>query len=189
MCICKSVDFSIFSSCYCLSVGIEYTQTQYSKARPPLLSDGSVSLERSEVKWHVGSSGILCVVVTGPRDARSQWSHNGLDLSTTEVSITTEKCVDCRQEECVRDAERKAGLNSTHPPMAIVGKWETPCFGVAPSTISIMSFVRVGSAALGDSGNYVVNFERHGTHDFSHSYNVTVGEICYTCQHTLVHLV
>ena len=164
-----------------MSVENEYTQPQYSKARPPLLSAGSVGLERSEVKWHVGSSGILCVVVTGARDTRSQWSYNGLDLSTTEVSIATEKCVDCRQEECIREAERKAGLNSTHPPMAIVGKWETPCFGVAPSTISSMSFVRVGSAALGDSGNYVVNFERHGTLDFSHSYNVTVGEQSCTC--------
>ena len=169
--------FPIFSSCYCLSVDKEYTQPQYSKARPPLLSPGSVRLERSEVKWHVGSSGILCVVVTGARHTRSQWSYNGLDLSTTEVSITTEKCVDCRQEECIREAERKAGLNSTHPPMAIVGKWETPCFGVAPSTISQMTFVRVASAALGDSGNYTVNyFEQHGTRDFCHSYNVTVGE-------------
>ena len=61
--------------------------------------------------------------------------------------------------------------------MAIVGKWETPCFGVAPSTISQMTFVRVASAALGDSGNYTVNyFEQHGTRDFCHSYNVTVGE-------------
>jgi len=160
-----------------LSVENAQAQPQYSKALPPLLSAGSVRLE-----WHVGSSGILCVVVTGARDIRSQWSYNGLDLSTTEVSIATEKCVDCRQEECIREAERKAGLNSTHPPMAIVGKWETPCFGVAPLTISWMSFVRVGSAALADSGNYVVNyFEGHGTRDFSHSYNVTVGEQSCTC--------
>ena len=120
---------------------------------------------------------------------RSQWSYNGSDLDITEVSIATEDCVDCRREECIREAEKMAGLNSTHPPAAIVGKWESPCFGVTPSTVSFMSFVRVANATFADSGDYVVNFKRKGLVEFSSSYQVKVGELCCTCQETLVHFV
>ena len=159
---------------YCLSVEKPNAQPQYSKASPVL----SANSDRNQtVIWHVGSSGILCVIVTGAREMRSQWSYNGSDLDITEVSIATEDCVDCRREECIREAERIAGLNSTHPPAAIVGKWESPCFGVTPSTVSFMSFVRVANATFADSGDYVVNFKRKVV-EFSSSYQVKVGEIC-----------
>ena len=133
-------------------------------------------MSKSKVKWHAGSSGILCVVVTGGREIMSEWSYNGSHLNSTEVSIATEDCVDCRRDECIREAERKAGLSSTHRPVAIVGKWETPCFGGAPTTISLMSFVRVPNATLRDSGDYIIKFERNRFLEFSHLYNVTVGE-------------
>ena len=116
------------------------------------------------------------MVVTGGRETRSEWSYNGSHLNSTEVSIATEDCVDCRRDECIREAERKAGLSSTHHPVAIVGKWETPCFGGTPTTISLMSFVRVPNATLRDSGDYIINFERNRFLEFSHLYNVTVGE-------------
>ena len=161
--------------CYTLSVEKVETQPQYSKARP-VLPAGSLTRETSNVIWHAGSSGILCVVVNGGRETRSEWSYNGSHLNSTEVSIATEDCVDCR-EECIQEAERKAGLDPTHHPVAIVGKWETPCFGVAPTTINLMSFVRVPNATLRDSGDYAVKFMRRGAVEFSHSYDVTVGEI------------
>ena len=161
----------------CLSVEKLNAQPHYSKASP-VLSANSVSHQTViNGTWHVGSSGILCVIVTGAREMRSQWSYIGSDLDTTEVSIATEDCVDCRREECIREAERMAGLNSTHPPAAIVGKWESPCFGVTPSTVSFMSFVRVANATFADSGDYVVNFTRKVV-EFSSSYQVKVGEIC-----------
>ena len=71
-----------------------------------------------------------------------------------------------------------ARLNSTHPPVAIVGRWETPCFGTAPSTITLMSFVRVADANLEDSGDYVVQFTQIIT-EFRQEYHVTVGELLH----------
>ena len=158
-------------------VEIEQVQAQYSKAKP-VLPHNSLTHKTSEDLWHVGSSGILCVVLTGAREIRSEWSYNGTELDTAEVSITTEDCVDCRREECIREAEQKARLKSIHRPVASVGKWKTPCFGVAPDTVSLMSFVRVPNATLQDSGDYIVNIKRNGLPEFSHLYHVTVGERC-----------
>ena len=109
---------------------------------------------------------------------RSQWSYKGTDLDIIEVPIATERCTDCRQKECIKEAERMAGLNSTHPPAAIVGRWETPCFGQEPSTITLMSFVRVADANLEDSGDYVVQFTQIIT-EFRQEYHVTVGELLH----------
>ena len=54
----------------------------------------------------------------------------------------------------------------------------TPCFGQEPSTITLMSFVRVADANLEDSGDYVVHFTQEIT-EFSQEYHVTVGELLH----------
>ena len=118
------------------------------------------------------------MTVEGSRKTKPLWKYNGTGLNIIEVPIATERCTDCRQKECIKEAERMAELNSTHPPVAIVGRWETPCFGPAPSTITLMSFVRVADANLEDSGDYVVQFTKKIT-QFSQEYQVTVGELLH----------
>lgn len=161
-----------------LSLGNSNVRPQYSEASPTLKPN---TLQTWPLK--VGSSDILCVTVHGSRETEVQWSYNETQLDIFEVPIATENCTYCRREECIREAERMAGVNSTHRPVAIVGRWQTPCFGPEPSNISLMSFMRVADANLNDTGEYVVKFIQT-TATFTQVYQVTVGELCFTYQHT-----